>query len=338
MFNKFGEIKIGEYIYILKEDKAIKILDANYETALAIRNITNGYDKFDNVEVENMNGAEYSLKSTASGCHYSSSAGKYYPHKTNYKHILCYVGVRNTFYGIGYSVAFAKTTNYQKNWSNWVKKKANTKSKVSGDYCGYGSGSFTTNTLNRNRKSLTQTKNLVKAGNKFVTLLGNQVNIGEKAPEFKVVDGSFAPITLSDFKEKTLLISVVPSLDTGVCSIQTKRFNDQVANLPADVVMLTISNDLPFAQKRFCKAEKVNNIKVLSDAVWRDFGQNYGLLIKDMGLLTRAIFIVDKGGKIAYKELVANISQHPDYDSALAKLKAISQPKENVETVTEAIK
>ena len=179
---------------------------------------------------------------------------------------------------------------------------------------------------------LTETNNVVMAGSKYVTLLGNQVNLGDIAPNFKVVTESFSPVTLADFKHKSILISVVPSLDTGVCSIQTKRFNEEVANLPADVVMLTISNDLPFAQKRFCETEKVDGIKVLSDAVWRDFGQNYGLLIKDMGLLTRAIFIIDADGKIAYKELVANISQHPDYDSALTKLKSLSQVIKTVET------
>ncbi len=184
-------------------------------------------------------------------------------------------------------------------------------------------------------EELTETTNLVMAGNKYVTLLGNQVNIGDNAPDFKVVTETFSPITLSEFKDKSVLISVVPSLDTGVCSIQTKRFNEEVANLPADVVMLTISNDLPFAQKRFCKTEKVDNMKILSDAVWRDFGQNYGLLIKDMGLLTRAIFIIDMDGKIAYKELVGNISQHPDYDTALAKLKSLSQLTVPVETATE---
>jgi thiol peroxidase len=129
---------------------------------------------------------------------------------------------------------------------------------------------------------------------------------------------------------------VVPSLDTGVCSIQTKRFNDEVENLPKDVVMLTISNDLPFAQKRFCKTEKVDHIRVLSDSVWRDFGHNYGLLIKDMGLLTRAIIIIDTEGKLAYKELVANISQHPDYETALTKLKSISQAVKPAELTTNA--
>ena len=168
---------------------------------------------------------------------------------------------------------------------------------------------------------LKQSNNLVKAGDKYVTLLGEQVNVGDQAPQFKVVDKNFAPVTLKDFQGQTLLISVVPSLDTGACSIQTKRFNEEAAKLPDNITVLTISNDLPFAQKRFCDVEKVDNIKVLSDSVWRDFGVNYGLLIKDMGLLTRAIFIINNQGKIVYKELVANISQHPNYDKALAKVK-----------------
>ena len=168
---------------------------------------------------------------------------------------------------------------------------------------------------------LKTTSNLVKAGEKYVTLLGEQVNVGEQAPQFKVVDKNFAPVTLSDFQGQTLLISVVPSLDTGVCSIQTKRFNEEAAKLPKNISVLTISNDLPFAQKRFCDSEKIDNLKVLSDSVWRNFGASYGLLIKDMGLLTRAIFVIDEQGKIVYKELVANISQHPNYDKALIKVK-----------------
>jgi len=174
------------------------------------------------------------------------------------------------------------------------------------------------------KSTLTQTQDLVKANDKYVTLLGTQVNIGDKAPNFKVVDKNFAPIQLSDFKDKTLLISVVPSLDTGVCSLQTKRFNEEAAKLPKNVIILTISNDLPFAQKRFCKVESVVQVKVLSDSVWRSFGESYGLLIKDMGLLTRAIFIIDNQGIIKYKELVANISQHPNYESALAAIKEIA--------------
>ncbi|MFT5294253.1 MAG: thiol peroxidase [Colwellia sp.] len=181
--------------------------------------------------------------------------------------------------------------------------------------------------------NLQQTTNLVKANNKFITLLGTQVDVGQKAPDFKVVNGSFAPVTLSEFSGKNVLISVVPSLDTGVCSVQTKRFNEEITNLPQDIVMLTISNDLPFAQKRFCKIENIDKLVVLSDSVWRDFGRNYGLLIKDMGLLTRAIFIIDSSGMIAYKEIVADISKHPDYELALSTMRALSP----VEVLTEEI-
>ena len=119
------------------------------------------------------------------------------------------------------------------------------------------------------QSSLTETQNLVKANNKYVTLLGIQVNIGEQAPNFKVVDKNFVPVQLTDFTGQTLLISVVPSLDTGVCSLQTKRFNEEGAKLAKNITLLTISNDLPFAQKRFCKVENVDNIKVLSDSVWK---------------------------------------------------------------------
>jgi thiol peroxidase len=168
---------------------------------------------------------------------------------------------------------------------------------------------------------LPETNNLVKAGDKFVTLLGKQLEVGDQAPSFKVVDKNFSPVKLSDFADQTLLISVVPSLDTGVCSIQTKRFNDEAATLPKNITTLTISNDLPFAQKRFCDTQGVDSMTVLSDSVWRDFGTKYGVLIKNMGLLTRAIFIINNQGKIVYKELVANISQQPNYDKALTQVR-----------------
>lgn len=173
--------------------------------------------------------------------------------------------------------------------------------------------------------ALPENNTLVKAGDKYVTLLGNQVEVGQEAPAFKVVDENFAPVELGEFSGKNILISVVPSLDTGVCSLQTKRFNDEVANTGENTVMLTISNDLPFAQKRFCKSENITQIQVLSDAVWRDFGSKYGLLIKDMGLLTRAIFIINPDGKIVYKELVDKISNHPDYEQALTALSTLNQ-------------
>ncbi|MEY8213748.1 MAG: thiol peroxidase, partial [Colwellia sp.] len=116
----------------------------------------------------------------------------------------------------------------------------------------------------------------------------------------------------------------VPSVDTGVCSLQTKRFNEESTKLPNNITVMTISNDLPFAQKRFCKVEEVDKINILSDSVWHHFGESYGLIIKNMGLLTRAVFIIDSQGKLKYKELVANISQHPDYDKALAAVKNIA--------------
>jgi thiol peroxidase len=183
---------------------------------------------------------------------------------------------------------------------------------------------FTAAANSLHEDNLQQTTNLVKANSKFITLLGTQVDVGQKAPNFKVVNESFVPVTLAEFSGKNLLISVVPSLDTGVCSLQTKRFNEEVASLPKDIVMLTISNDLPFAQKRFCETENIDKIRVLSDSVWRDFGKNYGLLIKDMGLLTRAIFIIDSSGIIAYKEIVADISKHPNYELALSTITALS--------------
>jgi len=177
---------------------------------------------------------------------------------------------------------------------------------------------------------LPATFDLVTAGNKPVALLGDQVTVGQMAPNFKVVDDKFRVKTLQDYAGKPVLISVVPSLDTGVCSIQTKRFNDEVANLPQDVVMLTISADLPFAQKRFCQAEKIDKLQTLSDSVWREFGINYGVLIKDMGLLARSIFVIGPNGQLSYKQIVNNLSEQPDYEQAILALNALSeQSQEN---------
>ena len=161
----------------------------------------------------------------------------------------------------------------------------------------------------------------VKAGGQQIVLLGDELKVGQQAPDFRVVDNSFKPARLSDFQGKTLMLSIVPSIDTGICSLQTKRFNEEVAKLPDSVQLLTISTDLPFAQKRFCEQEQVNNMAVLSDAVWRDFGSSYGLLIKDMGLLTRAIIIINQQGKVAYLQLVPELAQEPDYDAALQVLR-----------------
>lgn len=167
----------------------------------------------------------------------------------------------------------------------------------------------------------------VKAGNRPLELQGNAVALQTIAPDFKVADASFKATRLSDFAGKTVLISVVPSLDTGVCSLQTKKFNEQVTSLPADVVLLTISTDLPFAQKRFCQQEQVDKLLVLSDAVWGDFGSSYGLRIKDMGILTRAVLIIDRSGKLVYQQLVPVLSQEPDYTDALTTLKQYALKK-----------
>ncbi|WP_405600101.1 MULTISPECIES: thiol peroxidase [unclassified Pseudoalteromonas] len=163
----------------------------------------------------------------------------------------------------------------------------------------------------------------VSAQGKPVTLLGKGVSVGDTAPNFKVVDGNFTPVTLDDYKDQAILISVVPSLDTGICSLQTKHFNEKVAAQFPAVAMLTISADLPFAQKRFCKTENIDKIIALSDSVWRDFGQKYGLIIKDMGLLTRSVLILDRSHNIIYKQLVSSLSTEPEYNSVLEKLKTL---------------
>ncbi|MBB1287434.1 thiol peroxidase [Pseudoalteromonas sp. SR43-6] len=163
----------------------------------------------------------------------------------------------------------------------------------------------------------------VSAQGKPVTLLGQGISIGDSAPNFKVVDDNFIPVTLEDYKGQAVLISVVPSLDTGICSLQTKHFNEKVASQFPSVVMLTISADLPFAQKRFCKAENIDKIITLSDSVWRDFGQKYGLIIKDMGLLTRTVFILDESHNVIYKQLVSSLSTEPEYNSVIEKLKTL---------------
>lgn len=171
---------------------------------------------------------------------------------------------------------------------------------------------------------------LVKAGDKYLTLIGQQIEVGESAPNFKVVNESFAPVTLEDFADKNILISVVPSIDTGICSTQTKTFNEKVTTFSEDTVFITVSSDLPFAQKRFCDTENVTEMQLLSDSVWKDFGTKYGVLIKDMGLLTRAIFILNANHQVVYKELVANISDYPNYDEAIKQLNVVNNKDKKV--------
>lgn len=148
-----------------------------------------------------------------------------------------------------------------------------------------------------------------------VTLLGSEIKIGDTAPDFTVLDNTLKPVTLSQFRGRVVIISVVPSLDTPVCELQTRRFNQDAAGLNAQV--LTISMDLPFAQKRFCDSFKIENVLTLSDFRDREFGRSYGLVIKELGLLARAVFVVDGDGKVAYREIVKETGEQPDYDAAI---------------------
>lgn len=155
-----------------------------------------------------------------------------------------------------------------------------------------------------------------------LTLIGAEVKVGDAAPDFKVIAKDLSEVTLASSKGKTRLISVVPSLDTPVCDTQTRRFNEEAAKLPGDVEILTISVDLPFAQSRWCGAAGVDKVKVLSDHRDRSFGQAYGVLIKELKLLTRAIFIIGADDKVQYVEYVKEVTELPDFEKALSALQA----------------
>ena len=148
-----------------------------------------------------------------------------------------------------------------------------------------------------------------------LTLAGDVVEVGAAAPDFTVSDNDLKPVSLSDFKGKIVIISSVPSLDTPVCELQTKRFNEEAAKLDAQV--LTVSMDLPFAQARFCKSFRIENSLTLSDYKDRSFAKAFGLSIEELGLLARAVFVIDKEGKIVYRQIVSEVTHEPDYDEVL---------------------
>ena len=156
-----------------------------------------------------------------------------------------------------------------------------------------------------------------------LTLIGPELKTGDKAPEFDVVDLGLQPVTLAKTSGKVRIFSVVPSLDTPVCDMQTKRFNDEAAKL-SGVDIYTVSMDLPFAQKRWCGAFGVDNIKMDSDHRNGSFGEHYGTLIKELRIESRAIFVVDKGDVIRHVEYVKEVADHPHYDEALAVAKALA--------------
>lgn len=154
-----------------------------------------------------------------------------------------------------------------------------------------------------------------------MTLVGPELKKGDAAPDFSVVDSALKPVHLSDTGNKTRIFSVVPSLDTPVCDAQTKRFNEEAARLK-DVDIYTVSMDLPFAQKRFCNSFALDNVKMLSDHREASFGQSYGTLIKELRILSRAIFVIGPDNKVKYVEYVPEVGNYPNYEAALDAVKS----------------
>lgn len=165
----------------------------------------------------------------------------------------------------------------------------------------------------------------VKFKEKMYPLVGPQLKAGDKAPDFECVQ-MLDIVRLADTPAKPRLFSVVPSLDTPVCSQQTKRFEESLAALKDKIACYTVSLDMPFAQKRFCTTENITNMKTLSDLHNQSFGKNYGVLVQGLPipLLSRSIFVLDKTGKIAYCEYVPDVPQHPNYEKALEAIKAVT--------------
>jgi thiol peroxidase len=172
---------------------------------------------------------------------------------------------------------------------------------------------------------MNERKNIVTMKGNPLTLMGNEVRVGDKAPDFEVVAKDLSTVKFSSFAGKVCIISCVPSLDTSVCDIMTRRFNEEAVKLGDNIVVLAISMDLPFGQKRWCIAADVKNVYVLSDHRTASFGQAYGVLIKDLRLLARAVFVVDRKGIVRYANIVPEISHEPDYDEVLKAVKEITQ-------------
>ena len=151
-----------------------------------------------------------------------------------------------------------------------------------------------------------------------MTLVGPEIKPGQKAPNFSAIGKTMAPVTLEQFKGKVKIISAVPSVDTPVCDMETRRFNEEASKLPGDVQILTVSMDLPFAQTRWCGAAGVDKITMLSDYRGGDFGHKYGALIKELQLLARAVFVLDKNDNVTHVEYVKEVANQPDYEAVLA--------------------
>jgi thiol peroxidase len=156
-----------------------------------------------------------------------------------------------------------------------------------------------------------------------MTLVGPELHIGDKAPDFDVIDSSLQPISLASTGNTVRIFSVVPSLDTPVCDAQTKRFNDESEKLQG-IDIYTVSMDLPFAQKRWCGNFGVDRVKMLSDHRNASFGTNYGTLIKELRIESRAIFVVDRNNMVQHAEYVKEVAEHPDYEAALRKARSLA--------------
>jgi len=168
-----------------------------------------------------------------------------------------------------------------------------------------------------------QKKGVITFKGNPATLLGPEIKVGETAPDFKVVSNALQPVTLADSQGKVRLITVVPSLDTPVCDTMTRKFNEEAGKLPENVVVYTISMDLPFAQKRWCGNAGIEKVQTLSDYQERSFGLNYGLLIDELKLLARAVLVIDPQDRVAYQEIVKEVTAEPDYAAALAATRAL---------------
>jgi thiol peroxidase len=174
---------------------------------------------------------------------------------------------------------------------------------------------------------MAERQGLITVHGNSLTLVGDEVRVGSQAPDVELLDNDLNPIKLSSYLGKVLVIASVPSLDTPVCDIETRRFNDEAANLGHDIELVTISMDLPFAQKRWCGVAGVTRVKTLSDHRRADFGMAYGVLIKELRLLARAIFILDREGTVQYVQLVKEVANEPNYEEVLQTLNTMVERK-----------
>lgn len=156
-----------------------------------------------------------------------------------------------------------------------------------------------------------------------LTLMGKIPSKGETAPDFTVIDNQLQPVTLADLSQKILVLSAVPSLDTPVCDMETRKFNQAAEKLGSDVLIATISMDLPFAQARWCAATGVSNVQTFSDYKYASFGSSYGVLIDELRLLARCLFVLDDKRVVRHVQLVKEITNEPDYDAVIATVKAL---------------